>query len=261
MGELVKYLLSNFEALPWWGKLIALAVLGGGLLAMSLRFVKEGERGLRLRFGQVVRRNGVPVIVEPGFALIVPKVEQLQRRHVRQQTVELQEQQVILKDNSIWMVSAVVFFRVNDVYKALIEIDDLDAGVRNLCMGELRSVLQSLAGVEDIKDIEGVSAALLAATSERAKDWGIELIGFRLTNCMPSAETASAVTARGAVLARMAALREVGVVGEPLLAAALLGVPAVAAVSARKEAPAAAPAPQLGFWEAIANGKDQHAQA
>ncbi len=256
MGELVKYLLAQFESLPWWGKLIAIALVGAVLLALSLRFVKEGERGLRLRFSQVVRKGGVPHVIEPGFVLIIPKVEQLQRRHVRQQTLELQEQQVILKDNSIWMVSAVVFFRVNDVYKALVEIEDLDQGVRNLCMGELRSVLQSLAGVEAIKDIEGVSSALLAATAERAKDWGIELIGFRLTNCMPSAETASAVTARGAVVARMAALREVGAADEPLLAAALLGVPAVASVGARKEAqvPVAAKAPQ-GFWEAMANGK------
>jgi regulator of protease activity HflC (stomatin/prohibitin superfamily) len=234
MGRFFDYLLDLFVRMPWWGQLtVAVLVLGVAILA-SLRFVKEGERGLILRFGQVVRRDGKPRVMEPGFLFLIPKVDGLVRRHVRQQTIELNEQEVILKDNTIWVVSAVVFFRVKDIYKALFEIDDLDGGVRNLCMGELRTVLQNLPTYEAIKEIDSVQRALMESAAKRADEWGIELINFRLTNCMPSAETATFVTAHTAVSTRVKALQDAGVLHDPQLAAALLGAPVVASLGSRR---------------------------
>jgi regulator of protease activity HflC (stomatin/prohibitin superfamily) len=160
-------------------------------------------------------------------------VDSLVRRHVRQQTIELNEQEVILKDNTIWVVSAVVFFRVKDIYKALFEIDDLDGGVRNLCMGELRTVLQQLPRYDAIKEIDAVSRALMESVARRAGEWGIEIIDFRLTNCMPTPETATFVTAQTAVAARVKALEEMNVLHDPQLAAALLGAPVVASLGRR----------------------------
>ncbi len=233
MGELVKFLLDVFTHMPLGGQIAVVVLLVMVALFASLRFVKEGERGLILRFGQVVRRDGKPCIIEPGFLFLFPRADNLVRRHVRQQTIELNEQEVILKDNTIWAVSAVVFFRVTDIYKALFEIDDLDGGVKNLCMGELRTVLQNLPSYEAIKDIENVSVALMESVAKRAGEWGIEIINFRLTNCMPTAETAAFVTAHAAVSARVKALRDAGVLHDPQLAAALLGAPAVASLGRR----------------------------
>jgi len=233
MGKLFEYLLELFVLTPWWGQLLIAAVVLVAALLLSLRFVKEGERGLVLRFGQVVRRGGKPRIMEPGFLFLIPKVDSLVRRHVRQQTIELNEQEVILKDNTIWVVSAVVFFRVKDIYKALFEIDDLDGGVKNLCMGELRTVLQNLPKYDAIKEIDSVSRALMDSVARRADEWGIEIINFRLTNCMPTAETATFVTAQTAVAARVKALQEAGVLHDPQLAAALLGAPVVASLGRR----------------------------
>jgi regulator of protease activity HflC (stomatin/prohibitin superfamily) len=233
MSRFFDYLLELFVRMPWWGQLAIAALVLGAALLLSLRVVKEGERGLVLRFGQVVRKGGTPRVIEPGFVLLIPKVDSLVRRHVRQQTIELNEQEVILKDNTIWVVSAVVFFRVKDIYKALFEIDDLDGGVKNLCMGELRTVLQNLPKYDAIKEIDNVSRALMDSVARRADEWGIEIINFRLTNCMPTAETATFVTAQTAVAARVKALQEAGVLHDPQLAAALLGAPVVASLGRR----------------------------
>ena len=233
MGGLIKYLVELFVEMPWWGQLLTVVLVLALALIISLRFVKEGERGLVLRFGQVVRKGGKPRIIEPGFVFLIPQVENLVRRHVRQQTIELNEQEVILKDNTIWVVSAVVFFRVKDIYKALFEIDDLDGGVRNLCMGELRTVLQHLPTYDAIKEIDAVSRALMESVARRADEWGIEIIDFRLTNCMPTPETATFVTAQTAVSLRVKALQEASVMHDPQLAAALLGAPVVAALGRR----------------------------
>jgi regulator of protease activity HflC (stomatin/prohibitin superfamily) len=241
MGRVAELLLDMFVRTPWWGQLAIVVLLLLLALFASLRFVKEGERGLILRFGQVTRKNGVPRVIEPGFLFLVPKVDNLVRRHVRQQTIELNEQEVILRDNTIWVVSAVVFFRVKDIYKALFEIDDLDGGVRNLCMGELRTVLQNLPSYDAIKEIDRVSCALMESVARRADEWGIEVINFRLTNCMPTAETATFVTAQTAVAARVKALQDAGVLHDPQLAAALLGAPVVASLGRRSGDAAAGP--------------------
>src|SRR5262245_41592064 len=240
MAGLVRYLVEVFMEMPWWGQLLTVVFLLALALIITLRFVKEGERGLVLRLGQVVRRDGKPHVIEPGCLFLIPRVDSLVRRHVRQQTIELNEQEVILKDNTIWVVSAVVFFRVKDIYKALFEIDDLDGGVRNLCMGELRTVLQQLPRYDAIKEIDSVQRALMESVARRADEWGIELINFRLTNCMPSAETATFVTAQTAVSTRVKALQDAGVLHDPQLAAALLGAPVVASLASRRAGDAGA---------------------
>ena len=233
MGGLIKYLVEQFVQMPWWGQLLTVVLL----LAPGPHHLAALRQGGRARAGAALRAGGAQERqaphIEPGFLFLIPKVENLVRRHVRQQTIELNEQEVILKDNTIWVVSAVVFFRVKDIYKALFEIDDLDGGVRNLCMGELRTVLQHLPRYDAIKEIDAVSRALMESVARRADEWGIEIIDFRLTNCMPTPETATFVTAQTAVSARVKALQDAGVMHDPQLAAALLGAPVVASLGRR----------------------------
>ncbi len=231
MDKLIDLFFHLVTQAPAWLQAIALALAALVALVATLRFVKEAEQGLKLRFGQVVRnRHGEPRIIHPGFTLVIPKVEQLVRRHVRQQTLKLHNQEILLKDNSIFIVSAIVFFRVENIYKALFEVDNLDVAVENFCMRVLRTTLQGLDGVDSIKDIAHVSKLLEDAARERFGDWGIELVEFGLVNCAPSRETASFITAAPAVRARVEALKAQSVTN-PMMAAALLGAPAVAALS------------------------------
>lgn len=135
------------------------------------------------------------------------------------------------------MVSAVVFFRVQNIYKALFEVNDLDGAVRNHCMQVLRTVLQGLDGVDDIKDIKRVSGLLASEARAKFTEWGVELIEFGLINCAPSRETATFITASAAVQARMKALKASDADKNPMLAAALLGAPAVAALTEPEQVP------------------------
>jgi len=101
-------------------------------------------------------------------------------------------------------------------------------------------VLQSLPTYDAIKEIDSVQRALMESVAKRADEWGIELINFRLTNCMPSAETATFVTAQTAVSTRVKALQDAGVLHDPQLAAALLGAPVVASLASRRAGDAGA---------------------
>ena len=223
------------DKLPAWISGPVVLSIAIGFAITFLRFVKEAEQGLVLRFGKVRRhylgaKKGQPMIKLPGFIIVLPKIDQLVTRHTREQTLKLDPQEVILKDGSIFRVESVVFFRITNVYKALFEIADLDTGIKNLLGGELREVLQGLEGVEAIKDVEAVSRKVHDATKDIVAGWGTDLTRFKLTDCKPSQETSAAVTAPTVINARMDALRKAGLDKNPQLAAAVLGAQAVNAI-------------------------------
>src|SRR3989338_9163814 len=126
------------------GAIITIVGALGTLLFKSLKFIQEGEQGIKLTFGKAKRDSqGKPKVIQPGFALLFPWVQSLQRHHVRQQTLKLDRQSIALADGLIYEVNAIVIFRVNDIYKALFEIDYLDESLTDISMGILREVLSA----------------------------------------------------------------------------------------------------------------------
>ncbi len=219
---------------------LIVAAVGGmaTTLFKTIKFVQEGELGIRLRFGRATRNSdGTPKIINPGFVLLIPFVETLKRHHVRQQTLRMDNQKVMISDGLIFNVSAVVIFRVKDIYKALFEIHELDASVVDLSMGILRDIL-SHKKYNDFSSMDTISNELLHRLQEKAEEWGINFIQFKLTNCAPTSETAPIVNVQAGVKLKVEALRmaaeQMGSTLQemsPALATALIGIPLVAAVS------------------------------
>ncbi len=220
-----------------------LSPLSAGITAVvvaffkSFKFIKEGEKGLKLRFGRVVRDKGnKPVVYEPGFLMMIPFIESLPRHHVRQQTTRLHNQKVTLKDGLIYDVSAIVIFRVSDIYKALCEIDDLDGSLADVSVGVLRDELSS-RNHDNLSNTVEISTGLLQRLKDRAGSWGIELMEFMLVDCAPTPEVAPLVNCETGARLRMQALKRVaqeiggGVADIPeSFAAVLVGAPLVASV-------------------------------
>lgn len=211
------------------------ALLGG----KAFKFVHEGELGIRLRFGKAVRnKDGTPRIIQPGFVLILPFVEVLRTRHVRQQTLALADQTVMIKDGLTFRVSAMVMFKVSNIYKALFEIENLNASLTDISMATLRETL-AIKDQSELSDMKGMSEELLVTIRTKAVEWGVEFMGFRLTDLSPTAETAPLINAERGVKFKIAALKAglSDLNGElktipPILAAALIGVPMVSSVGA-----------------------------
>lgn len=221
---------------PEAGALGGLAVL----VAKSFSFVQEGERGLLLRWGKVVRKGGEPNVIEPGFKLMLPFIDKLRRRHVRQQTLAFHEQMMTLKNGLSYRVSAVVFFRVKDIYKALFEISDLDDAVQNVAMGILRDIITAFEDHHGLSDMKGINESLLSSIKKHADEWGVDFLEFRLTDCVPTEEAALTVAAEAGAVARaqaakkaLEALQIPVASADPALVAALVGIPMVASLGSR----------------------------
>lgn len=219
-------------------QLLAAVLAAVGSLFKAIRFVHEGELGIKLRFGKARRdKSNRPLVINPGFVFLIPFVDTLKRRHVRQQTLRLDNQRIMVARGLIFDVSAVMLFRVKDIYRALFEIDDLDNSLGDLSMGILRDVL-ACKEYSELSDMETIGAELLQRLREKSEEWGVDFKQFKLTNCAPTAETAPLVNAEAGVRFKVDALKAAAeamgigfAVLPPVLAAALVGVPLVTAVT------------------------------
>ncbi len=107
----------------WIGILIALAAVA--LLTLSIRIVKQWEKGVILRFGRLIS------IRNPGFNLMLPGIDRMIKVDLRIVTMVLDPQEVITRDNVTIKVDAVVYFKVVNAESAVVAVEEhqIDGGV------------------------------------------------------------------------------------------------------------------------------------
>lgn len=231
------------------GSLVA-AIMG---VFKAFRFVKEGERGIKLQFGRAMRDSaGNPIIIEPGFVLLIPFVQTLSKHHVRQQSYRFPEQRITLKDGLIYQIGGMIVFKVIDIYKALFEIDNIDRSIDDIGMAAIRDELQQVSH-EELCNLEAISGKLHARLKARTSEWGVDVIQFSLPVCAPTPETANLINASLGVKLRLKALvdglKEYGLTIKEVshnLLAVLVGIPLTATVSSSKTDKEAAEAEASG---------------
>ena len=138
------------------------------LLFMSVRIVRQWERGVVLRFG---RLTGVR---EPGFRMILPFIDRMIRVDLRIVTVVLEPQEVITRDNVTIRVDAVVYFRVKDPVVAVIQVEDYAMATVQIALTTLRSVLGQSELDEVLAHREEINTRLREIIDEQTEQpWGV----------------------------------------------------------------------------------------
>src|SRR5512133_4386648 len=150
-----------------------LAVLGGAALvgaAVSVRVVKQFERGLVFRFGRIRER-----VRGPGLAVMVPFADRLHKVNVQIVTMGVPAQEGITRDNVTVKVDAVVYFRVIDPVRAIVSVEDYPFAVAQVAQASLRSII----GKSDLDDLlsnrERLNQGLELMLDSPAVDWGIHI--------------------------------------------------------------------------------------
>lgn len=215
---------------------------GAGLLS-GLRFVQESQRGVKLRFGRVMRNaDKSPRIIQPGFVWLIPSVHTLRRIHVRTQTLSLAPQRIMLSDHTVFDVGALGIVRVIDrpaeIYQSLFEVDDVVRSTESYLESALRDVMTA-ATYQDLANTAKLAQHVMEIAAPRLAHWGIQLDEFRLTDCSPTRETADMILLGTQAGFRVAALKDA--IGQldgypldripPTVAAALIGTPVAVSLS------------------------------
>jgi regulator of protease activity HflC (stomatin/prohibitin superfamily) len=160
----------DFTAL-WFGG-AALAAFG---LLTSLRVLFEYERGVVFRLGKLTRAKG------PGLIFLVPfGVERMRKMDLRIVALDIAPQDTITKDNVSVRVNAVVYFRVSDPTKAVVEIEDYYFATSQLAQTTLRSVIGQSELDELLAQRERINEVVREVIDQGTDPWGIEVTGVEI---------------------------------------------------------------------------------
>ncbi len=146
--------------------LVILAIL---FIASAIKILREYERGVVFLLGRFWKVKG------PGFIIIIPGIQQMVRTDLRTVVMDVPSQDVISHDNVSVKVNAVVYFRVVDPEKAIIQVEDFYAATSQLAQTTLRSVLGQHELDEMLSERERLNADVQAILDEQTDAWGIKV--------------------------------------------------------------------------------------
>jgi regulator of protease activity HflC (stomatin/prohibitin superfamily) len=155
--------------------LIPVAVVGTIALVSSMRVMMEYERGVIFRLGKLIRAKG------PGLIFILPfGIERLRKMDLRIVALDLAPQETITKDNVTLKVNAVVYFRVIDPSKAVVEIEDYYFATSQLAQTTLRSVIGQSELDDLLAERERLNEQIRTILDDGTEQWGIEVTGVEI---------------------------------------------------------------------------------
>src|SRR5208283_1385732 len=149
--------------------IVIIAFLVLMLVGSAVRIFREYERGIMFTLGRYTGTKG------PGLVLMVPLVQQLVRVDLRVVVTEVPPQDVISRDNVSVKVSAVVYFRVVDAEKAVIQVNNYLEATSQLAQTTLRSVLGKHELDEMLAERDTLNADIQDALDKQTEGWGIKV--------------------------------------------------------------------------------------
>ena len=145
-------------------------LVGAALLLGGVKIVREYERAVVLRLGRLVDARG------PGIIYIVPMVEQMYKLDLRTITLEVPSQDVITRDNVSVKVSAVLYFRVIDPSRAVVEVQNYLYATSQLAQTTLRSVCGQAQLDELLAARDRLNEKLQEIIDTSTEPWGIKVM-------------------------------------------------------------------------------------
>jgi regulator of protease activity HflC (stomatin/prohibitin superfamily) len=149
--------------------LAVVAVTAIALAAASVRVLREYERAVVFRLGRIINQKG------PGLVLLIPAIDRMVRVSLRTITLRIPHQDVITRDNVPVKVAAVVYFRVIDPRRSVLEIEDFVGATLQIAQTTLRSILGKAELDALLSERERLNESLQQIIDEQTEPWGIKV--------------------------------------------------------------------------------------
>ena len=148
---------------------IFLVVLVVFFLSAAIRILNEYERGVIFRLGRVIKAKG------PGLIILIPIIDKMVKVSMRLVAMDVDPQDVITMDNVSVKVNAVIYFRVIDPIKAIIEVENYNYAMSQLAQTTLRSVCGQAELDELLSAREKINSQLQEILDTHTDPWGIKV--------------------------------------------------------------------------------------
>jgi regulator of protease activity HflC (stomatin/prohibitin superfamily) len=154
--------------------LIVIAILVVIFLATALKIVPEYQRAVIFRLGRVIGAKG------PGLFILVPIIDKMIRVDLRTVTFDVPTQDIITRDNVSVSVDAVVYFRVVDPVRAIVEVEDYKYATSQIAQTTLRSVCGAVELDELLSERERLNLQLQEIIDRQTDPWGVKVVAVEL---------------------------------------------------------------------------------
>lgn len=155
--------------MPW-----IVIVVGVVLFLSFLRQINQYERGVMLTMG---RYTGM---INPGWRLVIPVFQRIIKVDMRVKAVDVPDQKVITRDNVSASINAVIYYKVNDASKAVLEVEDFMFAVSQLAQTTMRNIVGSADLDEVLAEREKLSERIKVIVDAATDEWGISVENVEL---------------------------------------------------------------------------------
>ncbi len=154
--------------------LIVIVILVVFFLSAALRILNEYERGVIFRLGRVIGPKG------PGLIILIPIIDKMTRVSLRLIVLDVDPQDVITRDNVSVKVNAVIYFRVIDPIKAIVQVENYSYAMSQLAQTTIRSVCGQAELDDLLSEREKLNAQLQEILDTHTDPWGIKVATVEL---------------------------------------------------------------------------------
>ncbi len=152
---------------------IILIVIGVIILA-SIKQINQYERGIKFTLGKFSK------IMEPGWRLVVPVFQSFKKVDIRTKAVDVPEQEAITKDNVSVRINAVIYYKVFDASKSVLEVENFFYAVSQLAQTTMRNVVGSVSLDELLSERDKLSTEICNIIDKATDPWGIKVENVEL---------------------------------------------------------------------------------
>ncbi len=144
------------------------------VLLISIRQINQYERGVRFTLGKYTG------MMQPGWRLVIPIIQTMRKVDIRTKAVEVPYQDAITRDNVSCKINAVIYYRVADAAKSVIEVENIWNAVSQLAQTTMRNVVGELSLDELLSERDQASGRIKELVATHTQSWGIEVLGVEL---------------------------------------------------------------------------------
>lgn len=139
------------------------------ILSNSIRILREYERGVVFRLGRLINAKG------PGLIFLIPMVDRMVKVSLRTIVMDVPPQDIITKDNVSLKVNAVVYFRVVQAEKVVVEVEDYYSATSQISQTTLRSIIGQSTLDELLSERDKINRELQQIIDEQTEPWGVKV--------------------------------------------------------------------------------------
>ena len=151
-----------------------LCIIIGVILLLSIKQIDQYERGIKFTLGKYSS------MLEPGWRIVLPIFQSYKKVDIRTKAVDVPKQETITKDNVSIEINAVIYYKVFDASKAILEVENFYYAVSQLAQTTMRNIVGSVSLDELLSEREKISLNICSVIDKATDGWGIKVENVEL---------------------------------------------------------------------------------